>query len=267
MVEDKIIIHEKKSSYLLLLIGFALILLNITISLGYHFINSIGVSIFQSDITSDFLDFYNNFSSVILLFRWLLNLAGIIIFFIAGRKILVDEKFSILVFVLLMVSSFVYFIGAFAGSLSFSNEFIVISFLLKLSVLLFMILILVRNKIMSKLLLVSVILFGINILVQIVTPYVSNKLISLGSSSISYFDIGQVIVILNGVNLISSYIGFAAMVLVSIYLIKSFVKNNVFNKQSLNKLISILLMVVPTLVVNTVVFVIYLVGLFVLTTI
>ena len=92
MVEDKIIIHDKKINYILLIIGFALILLNITISLGYQFINSIGISIFQSDITSDFLDFYNNFSSVILLFRWLLNLTGIIIFFIAGRKILVDEK-------------------------------------------------------------------------------------------------------------------------------------------------------------------------------
>jgi hypothetical protein len=89
----------------------------------------------------------------------------------------------------------------------------------------------------------------------------------LVSSSISDFDIGQVIVILNGVNLISSYIGFAAMVLVSIYLIKSFVKNNVFRKSSLNKLIAILLMIVPTLIVNTVIYVIYLVGLFVLTTI
>lgn len=267
MVEDKIIIHDKKINYILLIIGFALILLNITISLGYQFINIIGVSIFQSDITSDFLDFYNNFSSVILLFRWLLNLTGIIIFFIAGRKILVDEKFSILVFVLLMVSSFIYLVGSFAGSLSSSNWFIVISFLLKLSVLVFMILILVRNKIMSKLLLVSVILFGINILVQIITPYVSNIVLRLVSSSISDFDIGQVIVILNGVNLISSYIGFAAMVLVSIYLIKSFVKNNVFRKSSLNKLIAILLMIVPTLIVNTVIYVIYLVGLFVLTTI
>jgi hypothetical protein len=143
MVEDKIIIHDKKINYILLIIGFALILLNITISLGYQFINIIGVSIFQSDITSDFLDFYNNFSSVILLFRWLLNLTGIIIFFIAGRKILVDEKFSILVFVLLMISSVIYLVGSFAGSLSSSNWFIVISFLLKLSVLVFMILMLV----------------------------------------------------------------------------------------------------------------------------
>ena len=54
MVEDKIIIHEKKSNYFLLLIGFALIFLNVTILLVYNIVSSVGI-FFQSDITYDFV--------------------------------------------------------------------------------------------------------------------------------------------------------------------------------------------------------------------
>lgn len=268
MVEDKIIIHEKKSDYLLLLIGFALTLLSVTMSLGYYFINSVGISIFQADITSDFLSFNTNFSNVISVFSWCLNIAGTIIFFIAGRRILVDKKFSILVFVILMVSSFFNVVAAMVSSvLAVYWIFIVISFLVKLVALVFMILILVRNKIFSKLLLTSVILFGIHILIQAITPYVRRMIWDLSYVSFHYFDIGKMLAILNAVSLISRFVGFAAMVLATIYLIKAFIKNNVFNKPSLNKVISILLMVVPTLVVNTIVCVIYLICLFVLTTI
>lgn len=268
MVEDKIIIHEKKSNYLLLLIGFSLVLLSVTMSLGYYFINLVGISIFQADLTSDFLSFNSNFSNVIAVFSWCLNLAGTIIFFIAGRKILVEKKFSTLVFVLLMVSSFLNLIAAIASSvLTVYWIFIVISFLVKLVALVFMILILVRNKILSKLLLTSVILFGIHILIKVVTPYVREVILSLRFASYQPFDIGKMLATLNAVSLISRLVGFAAIVLVTIYLIKAFIKNNVFNKQSLNKVISILLMVVPTLVVNTIVCVIYFVCLFLLTTI
>lgn len=266
MVEDKIIIHEKKSNDLLLLIGFALILLNVTISLGYYIVNSIGISIFKSDITLDFVEFNNYFTIVIYIFRWILNLAGTILFFIAGRKILVDKKFSILVFVLLMVSSFFNLVMAVASSiLTIYWIFTVISCVFILVSLVFVMLILIRNKILSKLLLTSVILFGIHILIQAITPFVRQMILSF--VSFHKFDIGKILTTLNAVNLISRFVGFAAMVLIIIYLIRAFVKNNVFNKPSLNKIISILLMVVPTLVVNAIVYVIYFVCLFVLTNI
>ena len=163
----------------------------------------------------------------------MLNLAGTILGFIAGRKILLDKKLSILVFVILMVSSFVNLIEVFAVS---SFWFTVISFMLKLVALVFMILILIRNKILSKLLLTSVILFGIHILIQMIIPFVSNEITSLMLVSYRQFTIAQMYATLNAVNFISRLICFAAMVLVVIYIIKSFVKNNVFSKSSLNKL-------------------------------
>lgn len=268
MIENKIIIHEKKSNYLLLLIGFALILLNVTISLGYNIVSSVGTNIVKSDITLDFIEFSNSFAIVIYLFSWILNLAGTILFFIASRKILVDKKFSILVFVLLTVSSFSDLVMVVTSSiLTIYWIFTLISFILKLVALVYMILILIRNKIMSKLLLTSIILFGVHILMQMVTPYVRNFILSFEMVSFSQFDIAKMLAILNAVNFISRLVGFVAIVLVTIYLIKAFVKNNVFSKSSLNKVISILLMVVPTLIVNTVIFVIYFVCLFVLTTI
>ena len=73
MVEDKIIIHEKKSNYLLLLIGFAFILLNVTITLGYYIVSSVGTYMVRSNITFDFMEFSNYFTIVIYLLRWILT--------------------------------------------------------------------------------------------------------------------------------------------------------------------------------------------------
>ena len=268
MVEDKIIIHEKKSNYLLLLIGFAFILLNVTITLGYYIVSSVGTYMVRSNITFDFIEFSNYFTIVIYLLRWILNFAGTILFFIAGRKILLDKKYSVLLFVLLIVSSFFGLVAVIASStLRVYWIFNVISVLIKLIALVFIILILIRNKIVSKLLLISIILFGVHILIQMIIPYARNLILSFQMVSYQPFDIAEMLVILNAVNFISMLISFVAIVLVAIYLIKAFVKNNIFKKPSLNKIISILLMVVPTLVVNSIIYVIYLVCLFVLTTI
>ena len=265
MVEDKIIIHEKKSNYLLLMIGFALILLNVNIVLGYNIVSTIGTNMVKSYINSDFIKFNNYFAIAVYVFRMTLNIVGTILFFIAGKKILLDKKYGVLVFVLLLVSNFISFIGIFAGSLGY--WFTVISFMLKLVVLVFMTLILIRNKILSKLLLTSIILFGNYVLSQIFTPYVRNLLLSFQMVSYQPFDIGKMYAILNVVNVIGSLIGFVAIVLVAIYLIKAFVKNNVFKKPSLNKVITILLMVVPALVVNSIIYIIYFICLFAFTNI
>ena len=53
--------------------------------------------------------------------------------------------------------------------------------------------------------------------------------------------------------------GLIGLILIIIYLIRSIIKNNVFRKPFLNKLIPTLLMVIPTLIVNLFTYIIYLV--------
>lgn len=260
MVEDKIIIHEKKIDYILFMIGLAFLVLSITTFMGFYLLNLVTSPFIEDNFSYEFIKFINSYAGAITIFSWCLKIPAYIIMFIALRKILINKKFSILVFVLLLVHVVVYFIGRFFANMSsLDNVFYTICNVIELVVLIFMFLIINKNKILSKLLIVSMVLCCIEIVIGIFTPFVHSLIIDLMYMNNGKIDLSTSLAALNLTNLIGSYMGLIGLILIIIYLIRAIIKNNIFKKPFLNKLIPTLLMVIPTLIVNLFTYIIYLV--------
>ena len=113
MVDEHIIIHNRKVDYILLMVAVALgMIANIVTSYFNNFIQLIQ-SLNQGDFSSDSYIFLNNYKQMIALFFMLFSLAAIILKFISLKNILIDKSFVLVVFILRLVDWTIGFLNIF----------------------------------------------------------------------------------------------------------------------------------------------------------
>ena len=263
MVENKIIIHDKKINYILFAAGFSVYFALISLTFTNSIFSNIVVNIFQDDY--EFLKFYAAFIYRLSLILSLVNIPCIIICFIFARKILINKKFTVLVFVLKLVEETILLISYIPWLSLPGNIVSFITNILLIVVLVFSLIILIKNNILSKLLLVSVIFIGINVVVSIFMPYLREHVLRLGLVSSRMYPIGEMMVVLNYVNLFSNLLNYAGYILIVVYIVKCLVKNNIFKLNKLNTLLSLVMMLIPTFLCNFIMIVVYMISIFILT--
>lgn len=263
MVEDKIIIHDKKINYLMFAIGFALYFTLISVVFTNSIFSNVFVNLFKDDY--DFLKFYASFTYRAWLIISLISIPSTIVCFIFARKILINKKFTVLVFVLKLIEESILLINRMPWWTLPVNIVSVITNIILIAELVFILIILIKNNILSKLLLISIIFIGINTIVNIFMPYVRDYVLSLRFVSSYYYPVGEMMVVLNYVNFISKLINYAGYILVIVYIVKCLVKNNVFKLNKLNTLLAFVVMLAPALFCNFIMIVVYIISIFILT--
>ena len=248
MVENKIIIHDKKINYLMFAIGFALCFATVSAGYANYFYNRILVNYFKDNY--DFLIYFSQHAYYISIIFRIVNIPGIIISFIFGRKILINKRFTILVFILLLISISISLIASLPWLDLPGNIMSIINGTFSTVIFVFILLILIRNKILSKLLIVSMIFIGVQLPIQIFAPIIRENIFRLALVSSYYFPVSEMLTILNLVILISDTLVFVGYVLVIIYLVKCFIKNNIFNIKKLNIILSLVILLGPSIILN-----------------
>ena len=248
MVEDKIILHEKKINYLMFAIGFAVLFSIVSAGYGNYFYNRILVNYFKDNY--DVLIYFSQHAYYISIIFKIINIPGIIISFIFARKILINKRFTIFVFILTLVNITISLIASLPWLNLPGNIMSIITGTFSTVVFVFILLILIRNKILSKLLIVSMIFIGVQLPIQIFAPFIRENILSLGLVSSYHSPVSEMLTILNLVILISDTLVFVGYVLVIIYLVKCFIKNNIFNIKKLNIILSLVILLGPSIILN-----------------
>lgn len=248
MVEDKIIIHEKKINYLMFAIGFAVLFSTVSAGYGNYFYNRILVNYFKDNY--DVLIYFSQHAYYISIIFKIINIPGIIISFIFARKILINKRFTIFVFILTLVNITISLIASLPWLNLPGNIMSIINGTFSTVIFVFILLIIIRNKILSKLLIVSMIFRGVQLPIQILAPFIRENIFRLGLVSSYRFPVSEMFTILNLVILISDTLVFVGYILVIIYLVKCFIKNNIFNIKKLNIILSLVILLGPSIILN-----------------
>ena len=146
MVENKIIIHDKKINYLMFAIGFALYFTLISVVFTNSIFSNIFVNLFKDDY--DFLKFYALFMYRTGLIISLISIPSIIVCFIFARKILINKKFTVLVFVLKLIEESILLINRIPWWSLPVNIISVITNIILIAELVFILIILIKNNIL-----------------------------------------------------------------------------------------------------------------------
>lgn len=252
MVEDKIIIFEKKIDYILLFISVIMFLLSITPFIHVNLLYEIEKFFFGDVIIYDihYVILGVSLMLVVYLFSFAFKIAGIILLYVSLKNILINKKYNTLLFIMFLVGVVFNFIALFSHNVYLTA----IGYLIYIFILCLILVIVKQNNILSKLLVTATVIFSVNIIISGASKIVGNILDDkyMGSEDLilSSFSVAEFSEIIYGVNSVNSLILLSGIVLIIIYVIRCICKNNIFVKKSLNKLIPTIITVGSVLILN-----------------
>ena len=160
MVDEHIIIHNRKVDYILLMVAVALGMISTIVSNSFSdFINVIRM-FDDGSFNSNSIIVLSNYQQMISLFFVLFSLGAIILKFISLKNILINKRFVLVVFILRLVDWTINFLNTcrvFDKAYYLVNT---LSVLISISVIILLLLILIKNKILSPLTLIIIIFMG-----------------------------------------------------------------------------------------------------------
>lgn len=254
MVDEHIIIHNRKVDYILLMVAVALGMISTIVSNSFSdFINVI--RLFEDgSYNSNSIIVLSNYQQMISLFFVLFSLAAIILKFISLKNILINKRFVLVVFILRLVDWTINFLNTcrvFDKTYYFVN---ILSVLISISVVILLLLILIKNKILSPLTLIIIIFMGSSSSLNLLHSVLYSVYLYSGDL---HMDIGTYITMLNYIATFAKLLSNVAAILTVIYLVKCICKNNIFKKPVFNTLIPLGSFIVPATVLSNIFCIIY----------
>lgn len=260
MVEDKIIISEKKIDYILLFISVIMFLLSITTFIHVNLIYELEELFFGDVIIYDtrYVILSVSLMLVVYFFSFAFKIVGIILLYFSFKKILINKKYNILLFIIFLVGVVFNFIALFSHNAYLTG----IGYLIYIFLLCLILIIVKQNNILSKLLFTAAVTFGVNIIIsgasKVVGNIIGNKYMSSEDLILSSFSVAEFNEIIYSVNSVNSLILLSGIVLIIIYVIRCICKNNIFVKKPLNKLIPTIITVGSVVIFNIAFTIVYL---------
>lgn len=254
MVDEHIIIHNRKVDYILLMVAVALGMISTIVSNSFSdFINVI--RLFEDgSYNSNSIIVLSNYQQMISLFFVLFSLAAIILKFISLKNILINKRFVLVVFILRLVDWTINFLNTcrvFDKAYYLVN---ILSVLISISVIILLLLILIKNKILSPLTLIIIIFMGSSSSLNLLHSVLYSVYLNSGDL---HMDIGTYITMLNYIATFAKLLSNVAAILTVIYLVKCICKNNIFKKPVFNTLIPLGSFIVPATVLSNIFCIIY----------
>jgi hypothetical protein len=254
MVDEHIIIHNRKVDYILLMVAVALGMISTIVSNSFSdFINVIRM-FDDGSFNSNSIIVLSNYQQMISLFFVLFSLGAIILKFLSLKNILINKRFVLVVFILRLVDWTINFLNTcrvFDKAYYLVN---ILSVLISISVIILLLLILIKNKILSPLTLIIIIFMGssssLNLLHSVLYSVYFN-------SSDLHMDRSTYIRMLNYIAAFAKLFSNVAAILTVIYLVKCICKNNIFKKPVFNTLIPLGSFIVPATVLSNIFCIIY----------
>lgn len=254
MVDEHIIIHNRKVDYILLMVAVALGMISTIVSNSFSdFINVIRL-FDDGSFNSNSIIVLSNYQQMISLFFVTFSLAAIILKFISLKNILINKRFVLVVFILRLVDWTINFLNTcrvFDKAYYLVN---ILSVLISISVIVFLLLILIKNKILSPLTLIIIIFMGASSSVNLLHSVLYSVYLNSGDL---HMDIATYITMLNYIATFAKLLSNVAAILTVIYLVKCICKNNIFKKPVFNTLIPLGSFIVPATVLSNIFCIIY----------
>lgn len=254
MVDEHIIIHNRKVDYILLMVAVALGMISTIVSNSFSdFINVIRM-FDDGSINSNSIIVLSNYQQMISLFFVTFSLAAIILKFISLKNILINKRFVLVVFILRLVDWTINFLNT---CRVFDKAYYVVnilSVLISISVIILLLFILIKNKILSPLTLIIIIFMGASSSLNLLHSVLYSVYFNSGDLHI---DMGTYITMLNYIATFARLFSSVAAILTVIYLVKCICKNNIFKKPVFNTLIPLGSFIVPATVLSNIFCIIY----------
>jgi hypothetical protein len=254
MVDEHIIIHNRKIDYILLMVAVALGMISTIVSNSFSdFINVIRM-FDDGSFNSDSIIVLSNYQQMISLFFILFSLGAIILKFLSLKNILINKRFVLVVFILRLVDWTINFLNTcrvFDKAYYLVN---ILSVLISISVIILLLLILIKNKILSPLTLIIIIFMGSSSSVNLLHSVLYSVYFNSGDL---HMDISTYITMLNYIAAFAKLFSNVAAILTVIYLVKCICKNNIFKKPVFNTLIPLGSFIVPATVLSNIFCIIY----------
>lgn len=254
MVDEHIIIHNRKVDYILLMVAVALGMISTIVSNSFSdFINVIRM-FDDGSFNSNSIIVLSNYQQMISLFFVLFSLGAIILKFLSLKNILINKRFVLVVFILRLVDWTINFLNT---CRVFDKAYYVVnilSVLISISVIILLLLILIKNKILSPLTLIIIIFMGSSSSLNLLHSVLYSVYFNSGDL---HMDISTYITMLNYIATFAKLFSNVAAILTVIYLVKCICKNNIFKKPVLNTLIPLGSFIVPATVLSNIFCIIY----------
>lgn len=254
MVDEHIIIHNRKVDYILLMVAVALGMISTIVSNSFSdFINVIRM-FDDGSFNSNSIIVLSNYQQMISLFFILFSLGAIILKFLSLKNILINKRFVLVVFILRLVDWTINFLNTcrvFDKAYYLVN---ILSVLISISVIILLLLILIKNKILSPLTLIIIIFMGSSSSVNLLHSVLYSVYFNSGDL---HMDISTYITMLNYIAILAKLFSNVASILTVIYLVKCICKNNIFKKPVFNTLIPLGSFIVPATVLSNIFCIIY----------
>jgi hypothetical protein len=254
MVDEHIIIHNRKVDYILLMVAVALGMISTIVSNSFSdFINVIRM-FDDGSFNSNSIIVLSNYQQMISLFFVLFSLGAIILKFLSLKNILINKRFVLVVFILRLVDWTINFLNTcrvFDKAYYLVN---ILSVLISISVIILLLLILIKNKILSPLTLIIIIFMGSSSSLNLLHSVLYSVYFNSGDL---HMDISTYITMLNYIAAFAKLFSNVASILTVIYLVKCICKNNIFKKPVFNTLIPLGSFIVPATVLSNIFCIIY----------
>lgn len=254
MVDEHIIIHNRKVDYILLMVAVALGMISTIVSNSFSdFINVIRM-FDDGSFNSNSIIVLSNYQQMISLFFVLFSLGAIILKFLSLKNILINKRFVLVVFILRLVDWTINFLNTcrvFDKAYYLVN---ILSVLISISVIILLLLILIKNKILSPLTLIIIIFMGSSSSLNLLHSVLYSVYFNSGDL---HMDISTYITMLNYIAAFAKLFSNVAAILTVIYLVKCICKNNIFKKPVFNTLIPLGSFIVPATVLSNIFCIIY----------
>jgi hypothetical protein len=254
MVDEHIIIHNRKVDYILLMVAVALGMISTIVSNSFSdFINVIRM-FDDGSFNSNSIIVLSNYQQMISLFFVTFSLGAIILKFLSLKNILINKRFVLVVFILRLVDWTINFLNT---CRVFDKAYYVVnilSVLISISVIILLLFILIKNKILSPLTLIIIIFMGSSSSLNLLHSVLYSVYFNSGDL---HMDMGTYITMLNYIAAFAKLFSNVAAILTVIYLVKCICKNNIFKKPVFNTLIPLGSFIVPATVLSNIFCIIY----------
>lgn len=254
MVDEHIIIHNRKVDYILLMVAIVLGMINLIVTNSFSNFTMLIRLFDEKNFTADSVLLMSYFNSAINIFFLIFSIASTILMYISLKNILIDNSFLLVIFVLRLVIltiSVLQLNGVFYTLIYYVN---VLVELMNICIVVFILLLLIKNKILSGLTLSIVIVIGIGNFLNLIGSALYSVYFNNGDIN---FVVAKFVTMINYISLLSKQLLIVGGILTVIYLVKCICKNNIFKKPVFNTLIPLGSFIIPSTILSNIFCIIY----------